>query len=428
MHNHTQYGPARLGLILVSLAALFSGCAPTQPAVAVTPNATYDADGDRQYQQGETPPKEPENILALAAIDTLVFCGTKSGDLYRSKNKGIYWGEPKANFKRIYALANTGKIVFAGTARGIYRSTDGGRSWGAANKGLKDKTIKSLVAYGNRLLAGSDHGVFQSLDRGATWTGLGLKGRSINCLAANDKALFAGVPGEGVFRTLDNGGNWTLVFPIPHVDTLSLLANGPDIFVGGDPLGLIHSQDNGTTWYHTGLESLTQNVRSLAMDDSLLYAGSYGGGICFSKDKGKSWHRNFWVTKVNCMLRYRDPHHPSDMFYLVAEASSGALMLSQNLLTISVKESDHRNEASETPEEKDTVSTEEEHYVSPRPTSMADVKKYREDTEGEKNRERAEAYRDQKKREAEDKANVEQTKRDHAAACRSDPHNVGCFQ
>jgi photosystem II stability/assembly factor-like uncharacterized protein len=104
-------------------------------------------------------------------------------------------------------------VLFAGVAdQGVYRSSDGGRSWSAA--GLAGHTVNDLVWLGPILYAATDQGLFRSEDVGKSWSSLGegLKGRAalrlMFPLAPDSGAeAFLGTD-QGVFRTTDGGLHW----------------------------------------------------------------------------------------------------------------------------------------------------------------------------------------------------------------------------
>jgi photosystem II stability/assembly factor-like uncharacterized protein len=104
-------------------------------------------------------------------------------------------------------------VVFAGVAdQGVFRSSNGGRSWTAA--GLADHTVNDLVWLGPILYAATDQGLFRSEDVGKSWSplGEGIKGRAILRLMfplapSSGAEAFVGTD-QGVFRTTDGGLHW----------------------------------------------------------------------------------------------------------------------------------------------------------------------------------------------------------------------------
>jgi photosystem II stability/assembly factor-like uncharacterized protein len=86
----------------------------------------------------------------------------------------------------VYALSidpTNPRVVFAGTGTGVYKSTDGGESWRAVNRGLELEERNWVSALSvdptnpRVVFAGTDAGVYKSDDGGATWTSTGLNRR-----------------------------------------------------------------------------------------------------------------------------------------------------------------------------------------------------------------------------------------------------------
>ena len=180
-------------------------------------------------------------------------------------------------------LAVSGQELLAGTAAGIFRSSDNGKNWEEANTGLPppepwligSAQINCLTPYGKNLYVGTKyHGIFRTKDDGKNWKGVssGLPEDvpSVNCLAVSGQNLFAGTDG-GVFRFSDNGESWVAVDKgLPRYARVSYLAaHGQHLFaavtweivikdtvvegvsVKNDPLnryGLFSSSNSGKEW------------------------------------------------------------------------------------------------------------------------------------------------------------------------------------
>ena len=95
---------------------------------------------------------------------------------------------------------------------GVFKSTDAGATWTAANAGLTNLGINALAvnpATPTTLYAGTGDGVFKSTDSGETWAAASAGSRTRRlALAINPAApdtLYAGTGGAGVFRSTDGG-------------------------------------------------------------------------------------------------------------------------------------------------------------------------------------------------------------------------------
>jgi photosystem II stability/assembly factor-like uncharacterized protein len=148
-----------------------------------------------------------------------LYAGTGSG-LFTSTDGGKTWtlaaaalndktvdavaiaaGDPHT----VYAAANTwvpGK-QYAG---GVFRSSDGGKTWDAAGAGLPESRIRALAIHPQEpktVYAGTEAGVFKSTDGGSTWSAenTGLKTTNVQALAIAPSTgkLYAGTSGGGLF-------------------------------------------------------------------------------------------------------------------------------------------------------------------------------------------------------------------------------------
>ena len=109
----------------------------------------------------------------------------------------------------------------------VFKSTNGGRSWTAANSGITPACIEDLAvdpansatlyaaisAGGNCPLLS---GVFKSNNGGASWTEVnsGITDLQVLSLAvepSNTNVLYAGTRLHGIFKTTNAGASWSLV-------------------------------------------------------------------------------------------------------------------------------------------------------------------------------------------------------------------------
>jgi photosystem II stability/assembly factor-like uncharacterized protein len=203
---------------------------------------------------------------------------------------------------------------------GVYKSLDGGKTFAAV--GLEktlaiaririhptNPDIVYVAALGNPYGATPDRGVFKSTDGGKTWT----------------KSLFRDDKTGAVDLSMDPGhpdilyaGLWE-VFRTPH----SLSSGGPGS-------GLFKTTDGGTTWTeitrNTGLPKPVWGKVGVAVsgaDPNRIYAiiEAADGGVFLSDDAGQSWkiinddrrlrQRAFYYTRI-----YADPQAKDTLYVL----------------------------------------------------------------------------------------------------------------
>jgi ligand-binding sensor domain-containing protein len=165
-----------------------------------------------------------------------------------------------------------GTCLFVGTGHGVFRSTNSGQNWFAANEGLPESAgVDCFAVVRSDLFAGTDGGVFRSTNYGDTWSAAnaGLPGPArVNCFAQIGSDLFAGTS-RGVFMSKNDGSAWAAVNAgLPKNPEITALASkGPNLFAS-----VRHSTSDDT-------------------DEEVVVVPYYfsNDGIYLSVDKGKSW-------------------------------------------------------------------------------------------------------------------------------------------
>ena len=165
--------------------------------------------------------------------DPAVLYGGTTGGMYRSEDSATTWKKinkgliPESELMASMALGVNAieidpinpDVVYAGTTKGLYRTTTKGEVWERIGQTITDPFISSIVLHPNDpsvLYIGGPAGVWKSADAGKTWQAKsqGLGTLNIRALAMDPKhleTLYAGTNGSGLYRSTDAGSTWTAV-------------------------------------------------------------------------------------------------------------------------------------------------------------------------------------------------------------------------
>ena len=260
-----------------------------------------------------------------------LFAGATGGHVFRSIDAGENWVaiatgsitmiEPKlrdvpppqkGKFKRIFNRKNTKR-----------------KSWDVLTTSLPNTVIYSLAIAGNYLFAGTDRGIFRTTTTETNWIPVNQVSSNADAIAnlmsvavysfahylgtnSNQYYLFAGT-NRGIFRSQDNGENWISVNQVSsNADAIADLTNAviysltqyqntdptTSYLFAGTNQGVFRSEDHGNTWIaiNQGLPiaeprtDLTRIVSSLVTPENqthLIVATSTG--VFCSEDHGENW-------------------------------------------------------------------------------------------------------------------------------------------
>jgi photosystem II stability/assembly factor-like uncharacterized protein len=228
------------------------------------------------------------------------------------------------------------------TGHGIFKSTDGGRSWSSLNTTVP--AAQSLIfSPSNAIFAGTSGGVFKSTDAGVNWgqTNTGLTAVDIEVLAGDlvsPATIYAG-GNNGLFKSLDGGGSWSplaapgpvasLVIDFTNPNVLYLQPSPPNVcFPSSGVLDLYKSTNGGAGWSNissrapvSGCPAGTPSVAMDPIDPNTLYL-PYGDNwdgftIIKSTDGGADWTNVGGAglgdaSEINVLTI--DPHAPANVY------------------------------------------------------------------------------------------------------------------
>jgi photosystem II stability/assembly factor-like uncharacterized protein len=221
---------------------------------------------------------------------------------------------------------------------GVYRSFDGGKTW--QNMGLKDSkhigrividprdpNIVYVAAVGHLWGPNHERGVYKTTDAGKTWaqslfvnddTGvidIAMDPRSPGTLYAaayqrrrTPWGFNGGGPGSGIYRTIDGGASWSrLTKDLPEGNTgrigLDIYRGNPNIvyaIIENAKGGVFRSEDRGSTWKKmSDVDSRPMYYSQIRIDpsnDQRIW--QCAANMFTSEDGGKTWVQNV-VTRIH---------------------------------------------------------------------------------------------------------------------------------
>ena len=275
----------------------------------------------------------------------------------------IFDSMPMSSVGAIAVAPSNHNIIYVGSGEGalrgnitygdgVYKSTDGGKTW--ANIGLKDtRQIGALIvdptnpdivlvaAIGHAFGANTERGVFRTTDGGKSWNKVLYKDENTGAIDVtfdphDPHTVYAalwqvrrqpwnfssGGAGSGMYRSSDEGATWTEVkgngLPGGILGRIDVSVSGADskriyAMVEANQGGLYRSEDAGQHW-----KLITQDgrVRQRAWYFSKIFADpkavdtvyALNTGMLRSTDGGKSWtllpaphgdHHGLWIDPTD---------------------------------------------------------------------------------------------------------------------------------
>ncbi len=220
---------------------------------------------------------------------------------------------------------------------GVFQSGNAGADWNASSTGMQSVVVSALAvdpSDPNRIYAGTARGVARSTDAGATWstdiaalpTSAGLAPAiavgSVLALAIDPVGptnVYAGTA-QGLFKSFDAGKHWflsSLGFDIVTTRTIAIDPLTPTIIYAGTDLGVYKSTNGAATWSSANTSLGSAFVRALAVDPATpttVYAAT-AGGVYRTTTSGAFWFGfNFGLTNTLTLALAIDPVTPATVY------------------------------------------------------------------------------------------------------------------
>ena len=254
--------------------------------------------------------------LSLLSKDSLIFVGQSGPGVYVSTNLGVNWmsrnnGLPGGTVIP-YEFAKLGNYIYVGLEGGggpapLYRSSNNGLLWEVSNTGLPlGSNVHEFAVNGNTIFTSiigdfgdREYGMFKSTDFGSTWTAANngivpyVVGGNAGEIFAHEGNVYLGTTypaGERMFKSTNNGESW---FPITNEignqSARSFTVTQNYIFAGVGQYRSVFRTSNGGTSWEAANTGLTESwSRSLMHFNGVLYAGEWEG-LFYTTDMGEHW-------------------------------------------------------------------------------------------------------------------------------------------
>lgn len=239
---------------------------------------------------------------------TGVFVQPPGGTTWIAANTGL------GNLEIYSLLGLSNGVVVVGTGQGVSRSTDGGQTWSSSS--LDFGVNASLTSRSDLDLfvgtLGGNAGILRSIDGGATWTQPALFGYSVSALvfSPSSNSLFAGSPANGIFRSTDAGLSWVQVNNgLSDSLVLSLALSSSGNLFAGTRSAVFRSTNNGVNWTSVSAGLSTAPKQALAVNAAgHIFVGSADQGVFRSINNGANWNPvNTGLTNLDVRSLILDP-------------------------------------------------------------------------------------------------------------------------
>lgn len=323
------------------------------------------------------------DVEGIPSPSKTFYVSTAGGGLFKTTNNGVTF-KPVLDTARVVsggdlAIAPSDtNVIYWGTGEpnsrnsispggGVYKSTDGGRSW--SFMGLADTRAIAriqvhptdpntvwLAALGHAWGPNKERGLYKTTDGGKTWTlkkfiddktgfvDVQLDPRNPNVLFASSYQrvrgpyfLNSGGPGSALWKSTDGGDTWTevkgggfpatmkgridiaiarsnpdVMYTLVEADTAPNAKKDPAVAPATRPSGLYRSEDAGKTWAYMNPENVRpfyyNQVRVDPKDANRVYWSSTP--VKYSSDGGKTAGNTTVGIHVDHHAMWIDPNDP----------------------------------------------------------------------------------------------------------------------
>jgi hypothetical protein len=227
-------------------------------------------------------------IQSITISNNNIFAGTIKG-LVKSTNEGTNWnlirdGYMDSILTELSAIISIGDKIIYGTNGAVFLSTNNGVNWKLAESGYLFSMCSSLAYNGNLYFQGTNRGGFgrllSSSDGGNKWDSLYEFDSGITSLAVKDSIIIVGTSYKGLYLSNDEGKSWSIINTgISKFGVTSIVITSNYIFACIDGIVYMTEKKSDFVWepFFDGLSDA--KVSCLSLNGNTLFAGTYGEGV-----------------------------------------------------------------------------------------------------------------------------------------------------
>jgi photosystem II stability/assembly factor-like uncharacterized protein len=273
--------------------------------------------------------------VALDPTSSIVYTGLQDASLFKSTDGGTSFQPSYAGIKAnvipsvINDPENPAVFYVSALGQGLFKSSDNGSSWTMLTNGVPAGNVNGLVFRpGNTdviYAATQTEGIFLSANAGASWTAIN---QGLSALSLDEVDEKGGLLDEGfehpAYAWMDPVDVENMRIPVelivskdratfPEILSIGIDPSNPArMMVGTDGYGILKSNDFGSTWSATGMNS--GSIYDFLTDNSqgtyLYFAGVLDSGV----RKSDAFRQDWTISNTGF-------HAGADVFGLASQAS-----------------------------------------------------------------------------------------------------------
>jgi photosystem II stability/assembly factor-like uncharacterized protein len=203
-------------------------------------------------------------------------------------------------------------MILAATPDAVYRTPQ--QPFDDVERVLDAGAVRQLVAAdgSSAVFAATATGLYRTTDGGDSWADLGVPVKDVHSVLVRDVCIYAGVRPAGIYCSGDDGETWTALTAFeessftsawptnPHrehaqVRSLASPRTAPNWVVAGvEAGGIVLSSDRGASWRECpAVPDDVHHVLCITADRWVVSCGTGGpdgtGGVYQTEDRGETW-------------------------------------------------------------------------------------------------------------------------------------------